>query len=444
MKLNIANLLQLEQNCRNAKNYDELKHIIVNETKRVVSYKQAFLLSNKNNKSLEVDAISNIYTVDKSSVYVQTIQKLASDFFKENKDSSSANILDINRVETYYKKILEENSAKNILIIPLILKKEDATITYYLVLVRDEDFLVKEQEIGNHLSKSLAFFIYANKKCDLKSKISLRGYYKYIFIFLVLCMFIPVKLSVLAPLEVVAKNPFIVTSPLKGAVKSIEVSPNEYISKGDLVLSLDKTDYENRYILAKKSLQIAQAKLKTAQQGSFYNTNYKAEIDKLKAEAELAKSKLEFAKKQLDKTLIYAKKDGVAVLNNPSKWEGKPVITGEKIFLIANKNEVELEISLLVSDAIFLTKNAKVKAFLDNDPLSSWDATIKHISYEPQLTSKKQLVYKITASFDDLKQNEYFPTIGLRGSAKIYSQEVTLFFYLFRKPITKLREYIGW
>ena len=99
---------------------------------------------------------------------------------------------------------------------------------------------------------------------------------------------------------------------------------------------------------------------------------------------------------------------------------------------------------LPVSDAIFLEENAIVKAFFDNDPTNSWKAKVKYISYKPELTEQNILSYRIIADFDDIKENGYIPSIGLRGTAKIYSKKVTLFFYLFRKPITSVRQWIGW
>ena len=105
---------------------------------------------------------------------------------------------------------------------------------------------------------------------------------------------------------------------------------------------------------------------------------------------------------------------------------------------------IELKIMLPVSEAIFLEENAQIKAFFDNDPTNSWLGKIKYISYKPELTEQNILSYKIIANFDDIKENGYIPSIGLRGTAKIYSKKVTLFFYLFRKPITATRQWIGW
>lgn len=260
---------------------------------------------------------------------------------------------------------------------------------------------------------------------------------------MIVSMFIPIKLTVLAPLEVVAKNPFIVTSPLEGVIQNIEVTSNEYVKKDSLIVKLNDIDYANRYKIAKKSLSISQAQLYTAQQASFFDDTQKSRLENLKAQVALKQSELNFAKEQLDRTKIYAKEDGIAIIHNPNEYKGKPVVTGERIFFLANKEQIELKIMLPVSEAIFLKQNAVVKAFLDNDPLNSWDGKIKHISYKPELNEQNILSYRITANFDSL-DSENLPTIGLRGTAKIYSNEVTLFFYLFKKPITSLRQLIGW
>jgi len=50
------------------------------------------------------------------------------------------------------------------------------------------------------------------------------------------------------------------------------------------------------------------------------------------------------------------------------------------------------------------------------------------------------LSYKLVSSFEGNKKK---PRIGLRGTAKVYGSRVILFYYLFRKPITFIRQLIG-
>ncbi len=61
-------------------------------------------------------------------------------------------------------------------------------------------------------------------------------------------MFLPVRLSVLAPLEVDAKNPYVVTSAINGVIEEVKVFPNDKVSKEELLAilkySLDEKGYE--------------------------------------------------------------------------------------------------------------------------------------------------------------------------------------------------------
>ena len=50
------------------------------------------------------------------------------------------------------------------------------------------------------------------------------------------------------------------------------------------------------------------------------------------------------------------------------------------------------------------------------------------------------LAYRVEAS---IVEPEIDVRIGLQGSAKIYGSKVSLFFYLFRRPISALRQFTG-
>ncbi|MFK2822198.1 efflux RND transporter periplasmic adaptor subunit [Arcobacter sp. YIC-80] len=445
MKLNVANLLQIEHNCRNAQNYEELRYLVVNEIKKLVPNKVAVFFAPDLKNSLKVEAISDVSTVNPNSIFVQVLESIVN---KTKDINDTLHEIDKQKqLDSYEREVLTEYDYKNIVFVPIKIEKDDASIQFYMILLNNESYEKKHLEVLAHLSSSYAYFFYAVRKNSFKSKLKKvgfsKGYFKYIFLIFVLCMFIPIKLSVLAPLEVVAKDPFIVTSSLDTAVKEIKVKPNEEVKKGDLLVLLDDIKYLNEYELAKKALDIAQAQLYTSSQASFYDINQKKKISELKAQVELKKVEVEYTKKQLEKTKIYSKKDGIAIVNNPSQWSGKPVVVGEKIIMIANRNMIELKIMIPTGEAIFIEKNALVKAFFDNDPLNSVKAKVDYISYEPEFTQEDVLAYKVIASFDNLNM-EKMPMIGIRGTAKIYSDEVTLFFYLFKKPITALRQYVGW
>ena len=77
-------------------------------------------------------------------------------------------------------------------------------------------------------------------------------------IIVILIFLIPVKITSTAPVEVGAKNPFIVTSSFDGVVKKIEVNNNDKINLGDLLVRLEDIDLLNNYNLAKQSLEVAE------------------------------------------------------------------------------------------------------------------------------------------------------------------------------------------
>ena len=92
-------------------------------------------------------------------------------------------------------------------------------------------------------------------------------------------------------------------------------------------------------------------------------------------------------------------------------------------------------------DSLLIKKEARVKVFLDSDPLNSLDGKVLRTSYKPALTSENILAYKIVANYHN-SQGEV-PRIGLRGTAKIYGEKTSIFYYIFRVPINLTRQFLG-
>ncbi len=448
MELNILKLLQLEHNCRNSENIKELYFQIVNQTRSLVDYSQGVLLTTDLTGKYKVVAISDVSVVDTTSPFVQWIESVIVDLSKNGKSKDIFFVDNKNDLSKINFESINEYSPPNLLYVPLKNIKENIETNYIFLLSKEQIWEDKEIEIFKHLSSSLAYFLFAMRKTGFLNslkKISFKNkYFKIALVILFVLMFLPVRLSVLAPLEVEAKNPYVVTSPINAVIEEVKVFPNEKVEKEQLIVTFDNVDFINNYNVAKRTLDVANAELFTAQQSSFLDPKQKSQIAQLESQVKLKEAELNFSQEQLNKTKIYSKEEGIAVINNPNDWKGKPVFTGEKIFLIANQSSIELKIMLPVSDAIFLEEGAIVKAFFDNDPTNSWSAKVKYISYKPELTEENILSYKIVANFDDIKENGYIPSIGLRGTSKIYSKKVSLFFYLFRKPITSIRQWIGW
>ncbi|MCK5121672.1 MAG: HlyD family secretion protein, partial [Methylococcales bacterium] len=113
---------------------------------------------------------------------------------------------------------------------------------------------------------------------------------------------------------------------------------------------------------------------------------------------------------------------------------------GERILMVADPDDVELEVQLPITDAINLHNGAKVLLFLNIDPINPIEATLYYAAYQAQVTADELLAYRLKASFKGAGQ---LPRIGLKGTAKVYGDSVPLIYYLLRKPLTVLRQWLG-
>ena len=140
-------------------------------------------------------------------------------------------------------------------------------------------------------------------------------------------------------------------------------------------------------------------------------------------------------------SIISAEREGIAVVEDFTDWQGRPVTIGEKILTIADPQRIEFQIFLPTKDSLLIKKEARVKVFLDSDPLNSLDGEVLRTSYKPALTAENILAYQIFAKLNE-NQGEV-PRIGLRGTAKIYGEKTSIFYYIFRVPINLTRQFLG-
>ena len=90
-----------------------------------------------------------------------------------------------------------------------------------------------------------------------------------------------------------------------------------------------------------------------------------------------------------------------------------------------------------MADAVTYLKS-RVDVFLDIDPIKRYRGEVTRVPYQSSLTEAGILAYSARRWPD-----ETVPRIGLRGSARVHGPRTTLFYFLFRRPITVLRQIIG-
>ena len=253
-------------------------------------------------------------------------------------------------------------------------------------------------------------------------------------------MFIPVSLSVIGQAEIIPNNPSIINAPIDGVIEEILVDNNDEVSKHTPLVNFEKTQLQNNFDLAQQELKVIQTELLQAQQSSFNSKEDKALVSLLQSKIILTQETVNYQKLLLDKATLLSPNDGTVVIKDKQALMGRPFQIGENIMVVADPADVQVEILVPVKDSITIKKGAKINVFLDSDPLNVIKASVVKFSYEPELTAENLLAYSVIAK---LEQEDAPPRIGLRGSAKIFGDEVRLFFYLFRKPIIVVRQTLG-
>lgn len=437
----ISTLLQLESMARESESEKSLQFLIVNETRKLVNYRQAFLFSTRGNKNkpLYIEAASSLSIIDQNTPYIDWLTRIANLLNKEDRLNSLFQI-DIKNIPDEFKEEWSEYSLPYVLWVPL--KIPNGKRIGGVWLAREKEWQQNELTLLKHLTETYAHAWGALVgKNSFASMSKIKNYRKVILVaLLMLTSFIPIQMSALAPVEIVAKDPIIVSAPIDGVIAKIQQQPNNFVKQNDEIFIFEDTNLRNQFELSEKALSVTLAELRKVKQAAFGDKKSKAEIALLESEVDLRKAELNYSKELLSQVSVKAKEDGLLIYSDKDDWIGRSVRVGERIMEIADPNKTKLKIDLPVSDSILLKENARVDIFLDISPLDSLEAKLTETTYNAEVTPNNVLAYRLYGEFENKESNL---RIGLQGTAKIYGEKVPLFFFLFRRPISTIRQYIG-
>ena len=314
-----------------------------------------------------------------------------------------------------------------------------------ILFFRSEEFTEAERALAEWVARSTGYGLWAwrSDRHALKRWLKARSTWKWlvgIAAVVALASLIPVKMSALAPAEITPLRPIPVTSPMDAVVREIMVQPNEVVKADQVVVVLEDTALRNRLEVATKALDIARADLQRATFKSFTDEASRLELQVLNARVQEKQAELTYLSELLGRSKLLAPQGGLAIFSSQEDWRGRPVQVGERVMVIADPSLVDVTIYLPPEDAVELEPGARVDMLLHVDPLSPIEAKIERASYEATQAPDGTLAYVIRAQ---LQPNQGLPRIGLRGTAKIYSGQVTLGYYLLRKPIAYVRRSLG-
>lgn len=433
----LLSLLQIGRRARAAATLEELGFIAVNETRALLAYRQAVLWLGGN--TCQVSAVSGVPQADPNAPFLQWLTHLF-------KAISITEVGPINPAEL--SPLLAEEWSNwlpaHALGIPLL--HPGATAPGLLLLVRDEPWQAAEIGVAKELGPIYGHALFALRphsrlSTRVMQALKTRRTWWRIAAAVAVVSALPVRLSTLATAEVAPIDPFVVRAPLDGVIDRVQVVPNQSVAVGTPLFDLDATTLRGQFDSARKAYEAAQEQYRQVAQQAVTDDKSRVELAKRRGDMNLRAVDLDFAQAQLDRIQVRAERAGVAVFDDVNNWVGKAVAVGEKVLVLADPAKVELTAYMPAGDQIDLQPGSEVVFSPGGAPFSSYRATVETVAYRALPTDQGVLTYRVKARF---VRDEKLPRLGLSGSAQLYSGRVPLIYAVLRRPLTTLRQWLGW
>lgn len=439
-------LLDLQRQAWRQATAPELRYHIVNQTRRLIAYRQAAVLALPERGRPTLEAVSNIAVLEPNAPFARWLEDAAR-AVAAGPQGRTLHAVDPATLPLAIRGAWREWGPAQVLWCPLTKPgggPDDRPLAG-LWLGRDEPWTEGELVLLGPLSEGYghAWWAFAGTRTGR------RAWRRRALPLLALgviagVLALPVPMSTLAPAEIRARDPVIVAAPLDGVIERFHVRPNEPVSAGQTLFSFESTVLRSRHEVARKGLSQAEAELLSAAQAAFADPQTKARVAQLRAQVELRRAELSLARDLLDRVTVTAERAGLAVFTDVNDWLGKPVAVGERVLTLADPQAPEIDIQVAVGDALVLEAGSMVELFLNVDPLRPLRARLTHASYEAGLSAAGVLSYRVKAALEPAQDTgQPPPRIGLRGTAKILGERVPLALYLFRRPLALLRQTLG-
>ncbi len=418
----------------------ELAFVTANEGFSVLRFDQAVFWQYDIRSNVVVEAVSGLAEVSAEAPYVQWLGRAAAHFSEApGQPVVAAALADL-------PDSLAEDGAEWApdQILHCALHSPEGAALGGLFFARDEPFGDVERAVAQWMGAAAGFALWAWRR-DYRPvrrwlrRTSTKRLILAVALAAALLSFVPVRLSALAQAEITPVRPYPITAPVEGVVDSIKVHPNQIVGADEPLVVLNDTTTRNKLAVAVKALDIAKADLQRAINKSFSDDASKGELNLLDARVREKVAEVAFLSEMLDRYSISAPQGGLAIFADSEEWRGRPVQPGERIMVIADPSMVEVTVYVPPEDAIQLELGGEVSVFLNIDPLFPLKAKIVQTSYETITMPDNSLAYVVKAQLAP----GTLPRIGLRGTAKVYAEEVSLGYYLMRKPILFLRKSFG-
>jgi len=456
--LALATLLHLARRTRMARNKADLTFIVVNETHGLSQYRQAALWL----RSKGVLAISGMVSPEANVPYVQWLNRVCK-HLKKTQISMEPHILTVEDLPSEEMAEWGEWFPADGLWLPLpavancfrggalLLTRDNAWTTAECVFLAEwaaiwsHAYALREslsgfgwQRLFVSLPPSLDGGLVANGSLRFGEKFSLPRIL--LSMALLAALFIPVHLTVLATADLVPLHPIVLRAPMDGVIDHVLVSPNQIVEKDQPLFEFDRVNLQNRLHVAELELSSIRSEYRQKAQQSFIDPINKSQLSVLQGKIAEQETNVTYLQSLYQRGVVVATSAGIVLFDDPTELVGRPVVTGERVMVVADEHAVEIEAWLSPADAISLTPGTKVTLFLNANPLEPIMGSLRYIAHEAILRPDSHYAYRVRAK---LTKDDLSPRIGLKGTAKLEGEKVYLGYWIVRRPLAAARIWLG-
>lgn len=248
-------------------------------------------------------------------------------------------------------------------------------------------------------------------------------------------------LRIVAPCEVVASRPIPVNAPIDGVIAEILVRPGQDVGQGQELYVFDGDVAREELEVATRQVELARRNLERAASLAVSDRALRAEAGLLENKLEQERIRLEAARMWVDKLRVVSPEEGTVIMGEPDELLGKPVRLGEAVLVIADRRDNRLRIWLPQDDRIDFRPELGITIFLHADAGRSRDAELTYVAAHAQAGMDDIYGFLAEAVWRDPADSD--ARLGLKGTAVLYGDEVSLGYWLFRKPLAAVRRFLG-
>ncbi|GAA0682058.1 hypothetical protein GCM10009104_03570 [Marinobacterium maritimum] len=439
----LATLLHLMRRAREAASAASLRFTLVNESHALLSYRQAAFWS----CSQGVEALSGVSTVERQAPYVHWLDRWCRQANAAEAGTATLDLRALSGVDEWTG--WQEWLPPFLAVIQLPCREGFAGGR--LVLAREQPFKAAEvsmlqewcdawvQAYAAHQPRSWLHRLRPAPRASSRKRWLVRGG---LTLATLVIAALPVRLTVLAPAELVPLEPAIIRAPMDGIIDDVLVSPNQRVDAEQPLFAFDRVSLASRLEVAERSLLTIQAEYRRNAQRALFDAESKSELAVLQSQIAERQVEVEYLRELNQRSQVPAPREGVVLFEDAGELIGRPVVTGERIMVVADEHKTQVEAWVSPADMVSLLAGNEVRLYLAADPVNPVSARISYVAHLAEQRPDGQFAYRVRAQLEP-SDAALLPRLGLKGTAKLEGEQVSLIFWIARRPWSALRGWIG-